>query len=144
MHPQFIEVTLKTKRRIVAECMYFTKTYGGLMTCSYTDHANAIVMERNLKQLTHVFHGGSVHVIKPSIVRTEEDDLFDPDNKCIREVIPPVLVAAAFDSDPIRDGDGSILAIAWYQNSYNCFLEETIRPEIEAIDWDTLAHDWAC
>jgi len=142
MHPKFIEVILKTKRRIVAESTYFTETYGGLGACSYTDHINEIMMERNLKHLTHVFYGAPIHVIKPNIARTENDDPFDPGKKRIRAFIPPVLVAAAFASNPIRDGTNSLLAIAWYQHRYDCFLEDTIRPQIEAIDWNALARDW--
>ncbi|MGZ4963027.1 MAG: hypothetical protein ACXWKG_11480 [Limisphaerales bacterium] len=135
---------MKTKRRIVAEIVYLSQTYGGLMTCSYTDDVNEVVIERKLKALTHVFFGGSIHLIKPVITRHETNDPFHPGQKRIWAMMPPVMVAACFASKPVRDGDGSLLVIAWFQNSTTCLLEDAIRPEIEAVNWEEWAHDWAC
>lgn len=64
-----------------------------------------------------------------------------------RQLLPRVRCIGVFDSDRLNnDGDPefavSTLVIAWFQQDPQFPVSPDALPELQAVDWDTMAVDW--
>lgn len=132
----------KGNRRIVADCIYFTRTYRGLIKGLPSERVNEEILEGLPCWLHRVFGEHPIFVLPPKIQAYDWSHPAAPAvMKRIHEM-PPVCAAALLECEaPILKGPGSSLVVAWFQDTPSLPVGPSILAELEQLDWELFARD---
>lgn len=112
------------------DSIYITKTYGGCLEGIPSEEETINYAKEKCKKL---FYERPIHIVEYEVkkikgIRNEE--------KCM---LPKYLhIADIISYTPIKDGDGSHLAVIWFADDPSCNIE----PIISKIEWKKFAEDW--
>ncbi len=148
--PQKFEILLRSGRPIQLQVLKQSETYAELIHGTPDTQMNAGIIQSALNKavLPHTLPGAP-HLISPvesPLESRSKSELHkkSPDQFGAPAQIPGIVCEGRFSSfAPARDveRDGSWLILVWFQHNWALPIADDVLQQIQALDWDSLAHD---
>ena len=140
MSDGFPTLMLATGRKIGAEAIFAYSTYANLLVGIPNERLNAQHLASLPQQMKELFSNAPVFVIPPLRWRQKGEWPKGSGNKI--ELLPLVVLAGLFTSEPLANGFKSRLVVVWHQHAVFPFIADFLLPNFESLNWEAIAEDW--
>ena len=136
----FPTLLLASGRKIGAEAIFAYRTYANLLVGIPNERLNNEHLALLPQQMKALFSNAPVFVIPP--LRWTQSGEWPKGSGHKIELLPAVVLAALFTSEPLVDGFKSRVVIVWHQHAAFPFIADFLLPRFESLDWEAIAEDW--
>jgi hypothetical protein len=136
----FPTLMLASGRKIGAEAIFAYSTYANLLVGIPNERLNNQHLASLPQQMKKLFSNAPVFVIPP--LRWPQSGEWPKGSGDKIELLPPVVLAGLFTSEPLVDGFKSQLVIVWHQQAAFPFIADFLLAHFESLDWEAIAEDW--
>jgi len=140
MSDGFPKLMLANGRKIGAEAILAYRTYENLLVGIPNERLNAEHLASLPQKMKELFSNAPVFVIPPLRWRQNGEWPKGSGNKI--ELLPLVVLAGLFTSEPLANGFKSRLVVVWHQHTALPFIADFLLPHFESLDWEAIAEDW--
>jgi hypothetical protein len=140
MSDGFPTLLLASGRKIGAEVIFAYRTYANLLVGIPNERLNAEHLAPLPHQMKELFSNAPVFVIPP--LRWPQSGEWPKGSSNKIELLPPVVLAGLFTSEPFANGFKSRLVIVWHQQAVFPLIADFLLPHFESLDWEAIAEDW--